>query len=239
MGTYYYYSDKPKTDMKQILENENNNPDMNVLKDIIKKSEEKNLNNQNQDIKIESSFKLLKIEKIYLGFNSAYEIYEKYKKDFKRKNLMKRDASHPSLYFDFTEVGYYVDYLPDKGNSKNAKFIYKNSYGLRYCEKTRKEFIAHNDTCIIFLKSNENLSFYDYFNKICEKEKWNKEAHDYEKHNCNHFILKSLELLNINFENDANYVKNFCFTKEIEMDKRDAINKYIPSIFHSILKINY
>ena len=231
----YYYSDKPKTDMQSIEENKNNNKDYNELNELIKK--DKNNKNEIEKFNLESSFKFLKIKNIYLGFNSANDIYEKYQKEFKDKNLEKRDASHPSLYFNFGEgCGYYVDYLPEKGESKNAIFLYKNDYGIRYCGKTIEEFIKHNDTVIIFLESKKGLSFYEYFIKVCEGDSWTKKDHNYENHNCNHFVLKSLQLLEVEFSK-PNFVDNFLFTKEVN-NKKAAIKDEIPSNFHSILKIN-
>ena len=233
----YYYSDRPKTDMESIEKNKNNNKDFNDLNKLMG-SQRKNQNNITQKFNLEPCFKFLSINVIYLGFNSADDIYNRYKKEFKKRNLEKRDASHPSIYFEFgNDCGYYVDYLPDKGESKNAIFLYKGDYGARYCNKTIEEFIKHNDTLIIHLNAQNNLSFYDYFIKVCENDDWTKGAHDYVRHNCNHFILKSLKLLNVKFSK-GNYEDNFTFTKEINKPKKNAIKDNIPTIFHSILHIN-
>ena len=232
----YFYSDKPKTDMESIEQNKNNNRDYNELKELIKK-DNNNKNDIIEKFNLQTTFKLLTIENIILGFNSANEIYDKYQKEFKNKNLKKRDASHPSIYFDFGKgCGYYVDYLPVKGESQNAIFLYKNAFGVRYCEKTIEEFIKHNDTVIIFLKSKKELSFYEYFIKVCEGDSWTEKDHNYEKHNCNHFVLQSLKLLEVEFSK-TNFEDNFLFIKE-NKNKKDAIKDEIPSNFHSILKIN-
>ena len=236
MGSYYY-SDKPKTNMNEIGQNKNGNKDFNNLKNLMEN--EKIKNNKNINLNIKSSFQFLIIEKIYLGFNSAYDIYKKYENHFKKKGLKKSDASHPSLFFDFgLQCSYYIDYLPDRGESKNAMFLYPNDYGARYCEKNIKQFIQHNDTLIILLQSRNKLNFYDYFIKVCENDKWTKSAHNYETHNCNHFILKSLKILNVEFVK-GNFEDNFNFTKEIKKSKKDAIKEEIPTLFHSILHINY
>lgn len=234
---YYYYSDKPKTNMKSIEENKNHNKDFNDLNNLIR-GDKNNQNNIIQKFNLDVLFRFLIINEIYLGFNSAEDIYNRYKNEFKKIHLEKRDASHPSIYFNFGQgCGYYVDYLPDKGESKNAIFLYKGDYGARYCNKTIEEFIKHNDTLIINLNAKNKLSFYDYFIKVCEKDDWTKRAHDYEKHNCNHFVLKSLKLLDVEFPK-GNFEDNFIFTKQINKSKKDAIKDNIPSIFHSILHIN-
>ena len=154
-------------------------------------------------------------------------------------NLRKRDASHPSLFFDFGKgCSYYVDYLPDKGESKTAKFVYGGDYGLRYAEKNFENFVEHNNTVIIPLKTKE-ITFYDYFIQICREGRWTKSAHDYEKNNCNHFILKSLQILDAKLENDNDFQSNFLFSTEINSTKKDAIKEKIPFLFHKILGINY
>lgn len=231
----YYYDDTPKTNMNAIKDNKNGNQDFDQIKKLCG---EKKVNNR--EFELDNTLKFLKIDKIYLGFNSAYEIYNKHKKQFKKKGLEPRDASHPCLFFDFGQgCSYYVDYMPDKGSSKTAKFLYGNKYGLRYCQKTFEEFIAHNDTLCITLKARNNITFYDYFIKVCENDSWTKDAHNYEKHNCNHFILKSMKLLNVELFEKDNFENNFRFTKEINSSKRDAIKDNIPYIFHQILQINY
>jgi len=234
-NSYYYYSDAPKTDMNKIKENKNNNKDFRRLDNM--------MNNENkekqEDINLEKTFKFLNVKEVRLGFNSAREIYQRYKSDFRKRGLRERDASHPSLYFVFEkDLGYYVDYLPNKGNSTTAKFIYGSNYGLRYAEKKFSDFVAHNDTVIITLKTKE-ITFYDYFIQICRNGNWTKSAHDYEKNNCNHFILKSLEILDAKLEDDDNFENNFIFSTEINSSKRDAIKEKIPFIFHRILGINY
>lgn len=233
----YYYSDKPKTDMKSIEKNENNNKDFNELNKLMR-NDKKNQKNIIQKFNLDSSFKFLEINVIYLGFNSADDIYNKYKNEFKKRHLEKRDASHPSIFFNFGKgCGYYVDYLPDKGESKNAIFLYKDDYGARYCNKTIEEFIKHNDTLFIHLNAKNKLSFYDYFIKVCENDDWTKRAHNYEKHNCNHFVLKSLKILDVEFSK-GNFEDNFIFTKEINKSKIEAIKDNTPSIFHSILHLD-
>ena len=235
MGSYYY-SDEPKTDMNAIKENKENNSDFKEINRLCKKD---NQQQQNKKIEINKTFKFLTIRNIWLGFNSCPDIYAKYKNHFKAKGLKKRDASHPSLFFDFGEgCSYYVDYMPDKGASRNAEFLYGTKLGLRYASKEFEEFVAHNDTLIIKLKANNQIKFYDYFTEICRNEDWTKDTHDYEKHNCNHFILKSLQLLNVELRED-NFEENFLFPKLINSTKRDAIKDLTPFIFHNVLQINY
>ena len=235
MGSYYYYSDEPKTDMEKIAKNENQNEDFTKIKALIKNGNQE----KREDIILENTFQFLNVQKVYLGFNSATEIYKRYKNEFRKKGLRERDASHPSLFFDFGKgCSYYVDYLPDKGESKTAKFVYKGHYGLRYGEKNFEDFVKHNDTVIIPLKTKK-ITFYDYFIEICRNEKWTESTHDYETNNCNHFILKSLQVLDAKFVNDNDFQKNFIFSCEINSTKRDAIKEKIPFIFHKILGINY
>ena len=235
MGSYYYYSDGSKTDMVKIAKNENKNGDFAKINVMIKNGNQE----QQEEINLEKTFKFLKVQKVYLGFNSATEIYKRHKDEFRKKGLRERDASHPSLFFDFGKgCSYYVDYLPDKGESKTAKFLYKNNYGLRYAEKNFEDFVKHNDTVIIALKTKE-ITFYDYFIQICKEGRWTKSAHDYEKNNCNHFILKSLQILDAKLENDNDFQSNFLFSTEINSRKKDAIKEKIPFLFHKILGINY
>ena len=235
----YYYSDKPKTDMEKIKENTNNNKDFKTINKFI--NNDKKVNNNINNLNIDKTFGFLKITDIYLGFNSAPEIYEKYKKKFQEKNLEKKDSSHPSLFFKFEEdnncCSYFVDYLPAQGNSKNAKFVYGNKYGLRYCEKSFDDFVGHNNTCIIQLISKKNFTFKNYFEKICENETWDKNSHNYENHNCNTFCIRSLELLEAKRLNDIENA--FIFTKVITTTKKDAIKNNIPSAFYKILDINW
>ena len=139
MGSYYYYSDGPKTDMEKIEKNENNNEDFAKLNAMCKNGNQE----QQEEINLEKAFKSLKVQRVYLGFNSATEIYKRHKDEFRKRGLRERDASHPSLFFDFEEgCSYYVDYLPIKGESKTAKFVYRDDYGLRYAEKNFKDLNA-------------------------------------------------------------------------------------------------
>lgn len=231
----YNYSDRSNTDMNKITKNENKNEDFDKINQMMENENKE----EQKDLKLEKTFKFLKVQKVYLGFNFAREIYERYKKEFKQKGLSKRDASHPSLFFDFGEgCSYYVDYLPDKGESKTAKFVYGNNYGLRYAEKNFKDFVKHNDTVIITLKTKE-ITFYDYFIEICKNGRWTKSAHNYETNNCNHFIHKSLQILDAKLVNDNDFQKNFLFSTEINSSKKDAIKEKIPFLFHEILGINY
>ena len=160
-STYpYYYSDKPKTDMKKIKENVNRNNDFTRLNNLMGENRERN---QGIEKNLSSTFKHLKVQKIYLGFNSAFEIFKKYEIQFRKKNLTERDASHPSLFFDFGDgCSYYVDYLPEKGKSISARFLYGKDYGLRYAEKNMEKFVEHNDTLIVALKANADINFYNY-----------------------------------------------------------------------------
>ena len=234
-NSYYYYSDAPKTNMKKIKENKNKNNDYERLNEMVKNENEE----KQEDINLEKTFRFLNVKKVYLGFNSAIEIYKRYKSDFKKRGLRERDASHPSVFFDFGKnCSYYVDYLPDKGESKSAKFVYGSNYGLRYAEKNFEDFLMHNDIVIITLKTKE-ITFYDYFIEICSNGKWTKSAHNYETNNCNHFILKSLEILDAKLENEKDFQNNFIFSTEINSSKRDAIKEKIPFLFHQILGINY
>lgn len=237
MGSYYYYySDGKKTDMEKIAKNEHKNKDFAKLKAMYENGNQE----QQEEINVEKTFKFIKVQKVILGFNSATEIYNRLEKEFRKRGLRERDASHPSLFFDFGEgCSYYVDYLPDKGESKTAKFVYRGEYGLRYAEKNIKNFVEHNDTVIIPLKTKE-ITFYDYFIEICREGRWTKSAHDYEKNNCNHFILKSLQVLDAKLENDNDFQDNFIFSTEINStEKKKAIKEKIPFIFHKILGINY
>jgi len=236
MSYYYYYSDKPKTDINGIKDNKDNNKDFKALNNLISKNEN---NKDKSQLNIQDTFQFLIIEKIYLGFNSAYEIYNKYKTEFEKNVLEKKDSSHPSLLFEFSEdCCFYVDYLPDKGNSKNAQFVYKEKYGLRYCQKNYEDFIHHNDTCIILLKSDIKMNFKDFFLNICKNKKWDKESHDYLKHNCNDFIIESLQLLQAKRLNN-NIESDFLFSCKINQSKKDAIKNKIPYSFHKILEINW
>ena len=236
MGSYYYYSDGPKTDMEKIAKNENNNEDFTKLNAMWENGNQE----QQEEIKLEKTFKFIKVQKVILGFNSATEIYNRLEKEFRKRGLRERDASHPSLFFDFGEgCSYYVDYLPDKGESRTAKFVYGGDYGLRYAQKNFQKFVEHNNTVIILLKTKE-ITFYDYFIEICKVGRWTKSAHDYEKNNCNHFILKSLQVLNAKLENENDFQNNFIFSTEINSTRKDAaIKEKIPFLFHKILGINY
>lgn len=232
---YYLYSDQAKTDMNKIKSNQRNNEDFAKLNNMMNQRERQNIN-----IELDKTFKFLKVRKVYLGFNSAFEIYKRYENHFRANGLSERDASHPSLFFDFGDgCSYYVDYLPDKGKSKSAVFLYKNQYGLRYAEKPFEDFIRHNDTVVITLKVNDDITFYNYFINVCRNEEWTREKHNYERHNCNHFVLKSLTLLNVRLDNEENFEENFLFTKEFQSSKRDLIKQKIPFLFHQILGINY
>lgn len=230
---YLYNDNEPNPNMKNILKNENNNKDYKKINEIIKKQDKKQSN-----LKIESSFKFLIIENIYLGFNSAPKIYNNLKNEMKKKGLSKKDASHPSLFFMFAQdCGYFVDYLPDEGKATNVTFVYgKDKFGLRYGNKSFEEFTLHNDTCFIELKSEIKKNFYQFFEEICKVGTWDSKHHNMEKHNCNHFCIESLKLLEAKRKSN-NIEEDFIFTKEINESKKDAIKHNIPFIFFNILNI--
>lgn len=230
---YYYDDNKPNPNMGNILTNKNNNKDYKKINDIIQVQ-----NKKQSDLKIESSFKFLIIESIYLGFNSAPRIYKTYKNAMKKKGLSEKDASHPSLFFMFSkDCSYFVDYLPDEGKASNVTFVYgKDKLGLRYGNKNFEEFTLHNDTCIIELKSEEKKNFYQFFEEICKVGTWNSKNHDIENHNCNHFCIESLKLLKAKRKSN-NINEDFIFTKQINESKKDAIKHNIPNIFFNILNI--
>lgn len=231
--SYYYDDCKDNDNIKNIYNNRNNNKDCNKICGLIEKQDKKQ-----SDLNIESSFKFLIIENIYLGFNSAPKIYNNYKKQMKNKGLREKDASHPSLFFMFPEnCSYFVDYLPDKGKAKNITFVYGNDkLGLRYGNKSFKDFISHNDTCIVELKSEIKKNFYQFFEEICKVGTWDSNHHNMENHNCNHFCIESLKLLKAKRKSN-NIKEDFIFTKEINESKEDAIKHNIPYIFFNILNI--
>ena len=230
---YYYDDNEPNPNMDNILTNKNNNKDYKKINDIIQEQDKKQSN-----LKIESSFRFLIIENIYLGFNSAPKIYKTYKTAMKRKGLSEKDASHPSLFFMFSkDCSYFVDYIPDQGKATNVTFVYGNDkFGLRYGNKSFKDFTLHNDTCIVELKSEIKKNFYQFFEEISKVGTWDQKNHDIEKHNCNHFCIESLKLLEAKRKSN-NIDEDFIITKPLNESKKDAIKHNIPFIFFNILNI--
>ena len=220
-----YNINKKLVDINEIKKNSNNNKDFQYIKDLIK---EESFNNS----QISSIFKFLKIKQFFLGLQKMEVIYEKYKDEFKKRDLKKEDSVHASLLFSFSnDCNYFFDYFPGYSNDDYI-FLYKNEKrGLRYKPMTKKEFISKNNVCIIKLKSDNNISLYKLFDIIIKTNEWKYDNYNLEKNNCCHFakfILKTLD--SKLYEGDT--LKDIIFTMYIDDKKKnDYINSHFPKIF--------
>ena len=127
---------------------------------------------------------------------------KKNKKKITKRGYSKKDCVHPSIYVFYNEKnGFFIDYQPSKTDAKNVKYIYKGQEsGIRYGEKSYKEFVEYNNVCIIKLKATKK-NLYDFLKECCsDGASWTERNFNYEFNNCCHFIIKALEVLNENLE---------------------------------------
>ena len=178
-------------------------------------------------------FKSLKVKKVYLGFKSSYEQYQKYKKEALKRRYEKKDFVHPSIYaFYDNDSGYYIDYQPYNSDAKNANYIYKyNKGGLRYGDKTFLDFVESSNLCIIRLKINEKneKTFYQFFTECCcDGKSWTTKSFDFECNNCCDFIIKALEILDASLET-GNLEDDVSITDEKIKGKYESKENVIPN----------
>ena len=225
MGNIYDYNKTP-TNIENIENKKDENKDFGVLHELIKKKEENKYG-------IPCIFKFLKINTFYLGLKNL-GIYSRYKEEFESRNLGKKDSVHASLLFSFSnDCNYFLDYYPDTYNSSDEYIHFYNdeNKGLRYKSMKMEEFIKYNSVCIIQLKTDKEMNFYDLFEIIYKDNNWRYKDYDLEKKNCCHFgkfILDKLESKLLT----GDRMKDFIFTKYIKnSEKEKSIDAHIPKIF--------
>lgn len=223
----YEYNDTYKTDIQEIKNNEKENNDFKTLNQLMNKFISKNN-------LIPSEFKFLTIKILYLGLNSAEDIYNKYTKEFEKRGLKKKDSVHASFLFNFSDdCNYFIDYFPNKCDSTYSHLFKDEDKGIRYKNMSFEDFIHKNDICIIKLKSNKSMTFYQFLENIFNSNKWKYENYDLETNNCCHFGQNSLSVLDANIEDKLN---DILFTQIIKKSKEASIEELIPEIFLTIFR---
>ena len=233
MGCKQCTPDGGKTDLNELRKQSNEkNKDATKIIELIDEVDSEI--NDDSRINIPAELKHLNIKKIYVGLQSEYDFYEKNKKEIEKNKYSKKDCVHPSLYAFYEEKnGYYIDYQPSDSKAKNVTYIYKNERnGLRYGQKTFKEFVENNNICIIELKLNKIQNFYDFFHECCEKGEWTKQSFNYYSNNCCDFITVALEILDAGLKT-GDIEKDVLLTKgeEIQQSKENFIPKKLLNYF--------
>lgn len=228
-----YQDNNNSANIKNIKENKDKNEDFMRIYSLLENDKHEN------KFQIPFVFKFLKIEEFFLGLQNLEGIYSRYKEEFEKRNLSKKDSVHASILFSFSDdCKYFLDYFPDNSTEDFIRFYQDNDKGLRYKAMTMEEFIHINSVCIIKLKSDKKMTLFELFEKIYSYNKWRYKDYDLENHNCCHFAKYILELLNSSLLT-GNKVNDVIFTKYIENSKKEeSILGHIPNIFLTIFHDN-